>query len=167
MKDKLRSVKLRRYCGVIGSGVCIEFCWLRVGQWMYLVVPVIWVEFYFRNFFLIFTYLFLGREGEKHQCVVLSRTPPTGDLDQACALAGNQTNDCLVHRPALYPLSHTSQGYFRNLKLTGAVGWIRSGRDWKLENQFEKLLQWSRVERLSQKRSSGEGNEGMNWLRLF
>ena len=40
------------------------------------------------NFFLFlkdFTYLFLergkgGRKGEKHQCVVASRVPPTGDL---------------------------------------------------------------------------------------
>ena len=29
---------------------------------------------------------------------------------QAHALAGNQTSDPLVHRPALNPLSHTSQG---------------------------------------------------------
>ena len=35
-------------------------------------------------FFKYFIYLFFnrggGREGEKHQCVVASRTPPTGDL---------------------------------------------------------------------------------------
>ena len=34
-----------------------------------------------------------GREGEKHQCVVASHAPPTGDLTwpatQACALTGN------------------------------------------------------------------------------
>ena len=29
---------------------------------------------------------------------------------QACALTGNQTDDPLVHRPALNPLSYTSQG---------------------------------------------------------
>ena len=29
---------------------------------------------------------------------------------QACALTGNQTNDPLVHRALLNPLSHTSQG---------------------------------------------------------
>ena len=28
---------------------------------------------------------------------------------QACALSGNRTSDPLVHRPALSPLSHTSQ----------------------------------------------------------
>ena len=36
---------------------------------------------------------------------------------QACALTGNQTGDLLVHRLALNPLSHTSQGlnsYFLN-----------------------------------------------------
>ena len=31
---------------------------------------------------------------------------------QACALTGNQTGDPLVHRLALNPLSHTSQGHF-------------------------------------------------------
>ena len=30
---------------------------------------------------------------------------------QAPALTGNGTGDFLVHRPALSPLSHTSQGY--------------------------------------------------------
>ena len=29
---------------------------------------------------------------------------------QACALTENRTSDPLVHRPALNPLSHTSQG---------------------------------------------------------
>ena len=30
---------------------------------------------------------------------------------QACALTGNRTSNALVHRPALNPLSHTSQGW--------------------------------------------------------
>ena len=34
----------------------------------------------------------------------------TGPATQACALTGNGTSDFLVHRPALNPLSHTSQG---------------------------------------------------------
>ena len=34
----------------------------------------------------------------------------TWSKTQACALTGKQTNDLLVHRPALNPLSHTSQG---------------------------------------------------------
>ena len=43
--------------------------------------------------------------------------PPAGPqmgaqpTTQAWALPGNQTHDPLVHRPALNPLSHTSQGY--------------------------------------------------------
>ena len=60
-------------------------------------------------------YLFLergGREGEKHQCVVASGAPPTGDLahNPTCARTGNPTGDPLVCRPVLNPLSHTSQG---------------------------------------------------------
>ena len=55
------------------------------------------------------------REGEKHQCVVASCTLPTSGggawpATQACALTGNRTSDPLVHRPALSPLSYTSQG---------------------------------------------------------
>ena len=73
-----------------------------------------------------FIYLFLergeGREEERernsnvwdtHQ-LVANCTPPAGDLahvlTQACALPGNQTGNPSVCRPALNPLSHTSQG---------------------------------------------------------
>ena len=35
---------------------------------------------------------------------------------QACALTGNRTSEPLVGRPALNPLSHTTQGYFSFLK---------------------------------------------------
>ena len=61
----------------------------------------------------LFICLFLERgdgrekEGEKHQCVVASRAPPTGD--QVCALLGNQSSNPQVCRPVLNPLSHTSQ----------------------------------------------------------
>ena len=67
----------------------------------------------------LFIYLFLDRvgrkgekEGEKHQCVVASHAPLLGTWPetQACALTGNQTGDPLVYKPALNPLSHTSQG---------------------------------------------------------
>ena len=58
-----------------------------------------------------------GREGEKQWCEkhrsVASCTLPTRDLSsatRACALTGNQTSNLSVCRPALNPLSHTSQG---------------------------------------------------------
>ena len=58
------------------------------------------------------------REGEKHQCVGASCTPPTGDLAQGvCVLTGNQTSNSWVHRLALNPLSHTSQGCVPLLKM--------------------------------------------------
>ena len=53
------------------------------------------------NFYL-FIFRERGREGErggeKHQCVVSSFVPPTGDLahNEACALTGNRTSDPLV-----------------------------------------------------------------------
>ena len=68
-------------------------------------------------------YLFLERgEGrEKERSINLWLTlarPPLGTWPaiQACALTGNQTSEPLVHRLALNPLSHTSQGYFYHFK---------------------------------------------------
>ena len=53
------------------------------------------------------------REGEKHQCVVASCVPPTGDLaynPDMCLRLG-VTSDPLVHRLALNPLNQSSHGY--------------------------------------------------------
>ena len=72
--------------------------------------------------FLLFLrfYLFIfrqrGREGEregmKHQCVVALSVPPLGDLGPNPGICPHweSTSDPLVCRPALNPLSHTSQG---------------------------------------------------------
>ena len=57
--------------------------------------------------------LLIFREGEKHQCVAASWAHPllgTWLATQVCALTGNQTSNLWVYRPALNPLSHTSQG---------------------------------------------------------
>ena len=78
--------------------------------------------FYFQAFFSFFKkdfiYLFYRvrvREGERQRsismwlplmCSQLRTSPAT----QACALTGNRTGDPLVHKPALNPLSYTSQG---------------------------------------------------------
>ena len=69
----------------------------------------------FLNFLKDFTYLFLERkrEGEKEKnCVAASCAPSAGNLPetQACDLTGNFIRDPLGHRPALNPLSYTSQG---------------------------------------------------------
>ena len=70
-------------------------------------------------FFKDFIYLFLdrgeGREKERERNVSvwspLERTPPRiWPATQACALPRNRTSDPLVCRPALNPLSYTSQG---------------------------------------------------------
>ena len=80
-------------------------------------------------------YLFLegkgGRKGEKHQCVVASHVRPllgTWPTTQACALVGNQTGDPLLHRPALNPLSNTSEGRTFLLKCISNIPkvWIRN-----------------------------------------
>ena len=75
--------------------------------------------FFFLNFLKF--YLFLergeGREKERERnidmwlplaCPQLGSKPAT----QACTLTGNRTGKSLVHRLALNPLSHTSQGFY-------------------------------------------------------
>ena len=68
-------------------------------------------------FFLINLFLDRGEGREKERerninvwlpltCHLLGTWPAT----QACALTGNGTSHPLVHRPALYAVSHTSQG---------------------------------------------------------
>ena len=72
-------------------------------------------------FFKYFIYLFLeigeGREKERKRNINVWSSltwPPLGTwpATQACALTENWTGDPLVHRTALNPLSHTSQGCF-------------------------------------------------------
>ena len=71
-----------------------------------------------------FIYLFLergeGMEKEKERNISVwlpLMHPQTGTwpTTQAHALTGNRTGDSLVHRPALNPLSYTSQGQYGNL----------------------------------------------------
>ena len=45
-----------------------------------------------------------------NQLLLTRPAPGTWPETQACALTGNQTGNLLVHRLALNPLSHTSQG---------------------------------------------------------
>ena len=66
---------------------------------------------------ILFIFRGEGREKERKRniSVWLPLTHPllgTQSTTQACALTGNRTGDPLVHRPALNPLSHTSQGCF-------------------------------------------------------
>ena len=71
--------------------------------------------FYLKRFYL-FIFRERGREGErageKLQCEVASHMPPTGDLvpNPGICPDRNRTSNPLVLRPALNPLSHTSQG---------------------------------------------------------
>ena len=47
--------------------------------------------------------------------------PGTLPATQECALIGIRTSDPLVRRPALNPLSHTSQGLFQAKKAYGIL----------------------------------------------
>ena len=74
------------------------------------------------------------REGEKHQCVVASCIPPTGDLAHNPGMCPDwkQNQDPLVRRPVLNPWSHTSQGF-----LTPFMTF------WKRKNQTIKIISGS------------------------
>ena len=68
--------------------------------------------FFFR---ILFIFIERGREeereGEKHQCVVASHTPRTGDLACNPGMCPDlESNQPLVHRLVLNPLSRTNQG---------------------------------------------------------
>ena len=53
----------------------------------------------------------------------------TWPATQACVLTGNRTDNPLVHRPALNPLSHTSQGWFTDIRA-----------DLHLRNKFHLIM---------------------------
>ena len=74
------------------------------------------------DLFFLRSYLFIFREGkgrrkrgrETSMCGCLSHAPYWGSGLQPSHVpeTGSQTSDPLVHRPALNPLSHTSQGWW-------------------------------------------------------
>ena len=78
-----------------------------------LIIPRI---SYFKDFIYLFLERWVGseKETERNVNVWLPLTHPllgTWPTTQAHDLTGNQTSDLSVHRPALNPLSHTSQGF--------------------------------------------------------
>ena len=64
------------------------------------------------------------REGEKHQCVVASHMPTTGDLACNPGMCPDWESNQrpFDRRPALNPLSHTSQGF--KFKLRTILGFL-------------------------------------------
>ena len=76
------------------------------------------LDSFFKKRFYSFIFRERGREGEKegekHQYVVASCAPPTGDLacnPGMCPRLGIKLLTLMTCRPALNPLSHTSQGW--------------------------------------------------------
>ena len=63
-------------------------------------------------FFKRFYFQKVGKGGKETSAGSLLHAPSTRDLrcNPACALIGNPTSNVSVHRPALNPLSHPSQG---------------------------------------------------------
>ena len=68
---------------------------------------------FFKKKYFIYLFIFRERGRERNMNVWLHLVHPllgTRPTTQAHALTGNRTDDAFVHRPALSPLSHTSQG---------------------------------------------------------
>ena len=63
-------------------GIALNLCVALGGEDTLLILPVHRCFLFFLRFYFYYLFLERGREqgGEKHQCVVASRTPPTGDL---------------------------------------------------------------------------------------
>ena len=72
-------------------------------------------------------------------CPLLGNWPAT----QACSPTGNQTCDLWVHRPALSPLSHTSQG--RTDVFFSLVGVTPLTMLGMLRNHFIRYTLWGRM----------------------
>ena len=91
-----------------------------------------YIIFSLKKIFFLRFYLFIFREGggrekerERNINVWLPLVHPllgTWPTTQACALTGNWTSNPLVHRPALNPLSHTSQGWRTSFNISGRTG---------------------------------------------
>ena len=87
----------------------------------YILLPLLKLEIfcYFTFFKRFYLFIFRDRgrerekEGEKLDVWLPLARPQLGTqlVTQACALTGNRTGDPLICRPALNPLSHTSQGW--------------------------------------------------------
>ena len=89
--------------------------------------------FFLKTFIYLFTYLFLERgegrekEWERNIIVWLPLTHPplrVWPATQACVLIGNRTSNPLLHRLALSPLSHSSQGWENNVLKSKTVSRI-------------------------------------------
>ena len=88
-----------------------------------LLFPQDYRLFTFKGFFKKRFYLFTfrqwkwGRKGEKHQCVVASYVPPTGEPGSKPRHMPCWESNPLVCRLVLNPMSHISQGCRLNLTL--------------------------------------------------
>ena len=120
------------FCSATGNVVPRAFgavCWVSVQEWSCRD----FFSFLFIFFGKDFIYLFLerGEEREKNINVWLLLSHPllgTWPAPQAYALTGNRTGDPLVHRLALSPLSHNSQGRNRCFEKCVQVWKQRPGR---------------------------------------
>ena len=107
-----------------------------------------------------YLFIFRGRNGERERNIhvqlhlarpLLGSWPAT----QAWALTGNQNSNPLVHRPALNPLSHTSQGS-RQFELVNFDAFqcfchfFVSPLPYWQNVSFEDFFQWGGVRRITE-----------------
>ena len=86
----------------------IQIIILKMFLRIFLILFYVFLNFFKRFYLFVFREVKGETEGEKHQCVVASCTPPTGDLACNPSVCPDWESNSLVCRPMLNPLSHTS-----------------------------------------------------------
>ena len=101
----------------------------------------------------------------------------TRPATQACTLAGNRTGNLLVHRPALNPLSHTSQGaqiqlfkfiiFFKPSARTHYASRLRVWIHFHKESVSEMMAPYRGRKNSSQKVRSASPDSATRWTEIF
>ena len=102
--------------------------------------------FFFKDFIYFLLERKEGREKERERKSVCERyinqlsltctQPRIWPITRACALTGNRTCDFLVYRPALSPLTHTSQGSLSELEQDSPISFSGLQYFLKLRNLY-------------------------------
>ena len=116
IEKRVKRCKKKKRLRIITSG-CSMVMELQVIFFLFIISIFFFYLFVFQKHLFIYFQREEGREKQRERNInvwLLLVRPLLGTwpTPQACALTGNRTGNPLVHRLALNPLSHTSQGYY-------------------------------------------------------
>ena len=111
----------------------------------YLQVSATELFIFFKILFIYFLERWEVKERGKHQCVVASCTPPTGDpaSNPGMCPTGNRTGDPLICRLALNPLSCTSQDRTVHFLTYTVVICFHDTKKWYLSPGWSTSVDWA------------------------